>query len=307
MKSLASILSIYFVGLFSVAHAQDVAEKKVVITGARFIYPLIEKWISEYKEANPSVKVVIDPRTTVDPSKFDLLIEAYESEKVTEDREYLYLGKYAILPVANASSKFAKIYGGKGLTRDLLEQAFFHNIFDAKESELKAEFTVYTRLQKAGAPTTFARYFSFDQGQIKGKGIAGSDEHLIKAVLGDSTGITYNSPGLLYDLQTRTVRPGLSIIPVDADDNGRVAKDEKFYANLDELLTRLEEDTEIKNIPTEYFHLSLPKHGYNPEALKFLRWVIQNSQDDLHAFGFLKPDQKRFNAEKEKFEQFALK
>jgi len=73
------------------------------------------------------------------------------------------------------------------------------------------------------------------------------------------------------------------------------------------LLTRLEEGSEIKNIPTEYFHLSIAKHGYNPEALKFLRWVIQNSQEDLHAFGFLKPDQKRFNAEKEKFEQFASK
>ena len=307
MKLLTSILSIYFVTLFSVAFAQDSPEKKVVITGARFTYPLVEKWISVYKEANPSVKVVIEPRTTTDPSKYDLLIEAYESEKVTDAREYLYLGKYAIVPVANASSKFAKIYGDKGLTRDLLEQAFFHNIFDAKESELKAEFTVYTRLQKAGAPTTFARYFAFEQGQIKGKGIAGSDEHLIKAVLADSTGITYNNPGLLYDLQKRTVLPGLTVIPVDADDNGRVSKDEKFYGNLDELLTRLEEDTEIKNIPTEYFHLSIPKHGYNPEALKFLRWVIDNSQEDLHAFGFLKPDQKRFNAEKEKFDEFASK
>jgi len=307
MKSLALILSIYFAGLSSIATAQNSVEKKIVITGARFTYPLVEKWIKEYKEANPAVKVVIEPRTTTDPSKYDLLIEAYESEKVTEDREYLYLGKYAIIPVANASSKFAKFYGDKGLTRDLLEQAFFHNLFDSKESDLKAEFTVYTRLQKAGVPTTFAQYFGFEQEKIKGKGIAGSDEHLIKAVLGDSAGVTYNNPGLLYDLQKRTVLPGLAIIPVDANDNGHVSKDEKFYDNLDALLTRLEEGSEIKNIPTEYFHLSIAKHGYNPEALKFLRWVIQNSQEDLHAFGFLKPDQKRFNAEKEKFEQFASK
>lgn len=188
----------------------------------------------------------------------------------------------------------------------MLEQIFFHNIFDAKESEIKEPFTVYTRLQKAGAPTTFARYFSFEQKQINGKAIAGSDEHLLKAVLKDSIGVSYNNLNLIYDLKKRSVLSGLAILPVDADDNGRITKEEKFYDNLDEVLARLEKD-ELKNIPLEYFHLSLPKHGYNTEALKFLLWVIQNSQNDLHAYGFLRPEQKRFANEKEKFEQLALK
>lgn len=284
---------------------QSEQRKKVVITGVRFAYPILEKWIDEYKEANPSVDIQIAPRTNVDPSQHDLLIEAYiKDESMKDDREYLYLGRYAVVPVANASSDFAGLYGEKGLTRDQIEQIFFHNIFDAKESEIKAPFTIYTRLQKAGAPTTFAKYFGFDQQQINGKAISGSDEHLIKALLKDSTGISYNNLGLIYDLEKRTVLPGLKVLPVDTDDNGRVSKEEKIYDNLDEVLSHLEQEN-IKNIPLEYFHLSIPKHGYNPEALKFLLWVIHNSQDDLHTFGYLKPEQKRFEREKEKFEQLA--
>jgi phosphate transport system substrate-binding protein len=301
------ILLILDLLLFSITYSQT--NKEIVITGARFTYPLIEQWIEKYKDANPSVKVRIEPRTTIDPSQYDLLIEAYEPEiEKKDDREYLYLGRYAILPVANASSDFAKYFQAEGLTGELIRQIFFHDIFSSadRNKEIKWPYNVYTRHQKAGAPKTFARYFGFEQHQIKGKAIAGADEHLIKAILKDSLGVSYANLGLVYDLKSRSPLEGLSILPVDSDDNGRVSKDEKVYWNLDEVITSLEQKN-LNNIPVEYFHISIRKRGYNPEALKFLLWVIPNSQEDLHAFGFLKPEQKRFDSEKEKFEQLALK
>lgn len=305
MKTILIVVLLYVIPC-QCAFSQATPDKKVVITGARFTYPILGKWIDAYKKAHPEITIHIDPRTTTDPSQFDLLVEAYEGG-IKEDREYLYLGRYAVLPVANSKSELAKSYGDKGLNAASIKQLFFHDIYASKDkdSEIKSSYTVYTRLQKAGAPTTFARYFGYEQHQIKGKSIAGADEHLIKALLKDSTGVSYNNLGLLYDLTTRTVLPGLTILPVDADDNGRVSKDEKFYNNLDEVLAHLENQP-VKNIPVEYFHISIRKHHYNPEALKFLQWIIENSQDDLHAFGFLKPEPKRFQSEKEKFKQLSL-
>src|SRR5882757_5125847 len=105
MKSFISTIVLYFLVLFaSSLFAQDEA-KKIVITGVRFSYPLVEKWIEAYKVANPGVQVVIETRTTTDPAKYDLLVEAFEPEKEVKDtRDYLYLGRYALLPVANANS-----------------------------------------------------------------------------------------------------------------------------------------------------------------------------------------------------------
>lgn len=304
MKSFISILTIYFLVLSAASVFAQTNDKKVVITGVRFSYPLIEKWIEAYQVANPGVNVVIETRSTTDPAKYDLLIEAYEPEKqIKESREFLYIGRYALLPVANAKSPFANEFGEKGLTSDLIKQIYFNDIYadKKKQKEIKSSFTIYTRLQKAGAPVTFARYFGYEQANIKGKAISGADEHLVKALLKDSTGISYNVPGLLYDLKTRQPITGLSIIPVDVDNNGKVSADERFYDNLDTVLDKIEEG-ELKNIPVEFLHLSIAKSSTNEEALKFLQWVARNGQDALASYGFLKLDSKRLQAEKAKFD-----
>ncbi|HEY9044253.1 MAG TPA: hypothetical protein VIN08_00070 [Ohtaekwangia sp.] len=309
MRSFISVVIVYFLLLLaSAALAQETSKNKVVITGVRFAYPLVEKWIKDYKADNPSTEVIIETRTTTDPAKYDLLIEAYEPEKSVKDtRDYLYIGRYALLPVANASSAFAKTYHDKGLTNALIKQLYFHDILADKDKkqEVKVPYTIYTRLQKAGAPVTFAHYFGYEQQNITGKAIAGADEHLIKALLKDSTGVSYGTLGLVYDATTRKPLRGIAILPVDLDDNGRVADSEKIFDDADAVIARLESEEKSKNIPVEYLHLSLSKVNTNPEALKFLLWVIDHGQNDLHAFGYLKPELRRFEIEKEKFEQRA--
>jgi phosphate transport system substrate-binding protein len=297
------VFLIYFLVLFaSAAFAQPASNGKVVITGVRFAYPLVEKWINDYKTINPSVQVSIDPRSTVDPANFDLLIEAYEpNQNVKDSREFFYFGRYALLPVANSTSEFAKNYGTKGLTEKQIKEIFFQDIFAEKKNkgQITSPVTIYTRLQRAGAPITFAHYFGFEQQNIKGKAISGSDEHLIKALLKDSTGVSYASLGLLYNSETRKVSDGLTVIPVDQNGDGRISNDEKQVNDVDALVAKLESH-ELKNIPVEYLHISISKTNTNQEALNFLIWVFNQSQNDLHHFGYLNHDPQRFQKEKEK-------
>ena len=299
MRSLISILILYFLLLFvsSIGYAQQPPAKKVVITGVRFAYPLVEYWIKEYKSFNPGVEVIIDSRTSVDPANYDLLIEAYEAEAKPE-RDYTYIARYALFPVANSKSAFAKIYSEKGLNEAIIKQVFFEDVYADKDTELniRAPYTIYTRVQKAGAPVTFARYFGFDQKSIGGKAIAGADEHLVKSVLKDSTGVTYAPLGLLFDLASKKPAEGLTILPVDANGNGRVNDEEKFYTSLDQVITRLEDESQkTKNIPVEYIHVSIKKENRNPDATAFLNWIAQHKSESLHEFGFLKLDAEKLN------------
>jgi phosphate transport system substrate-binding protein len=279
----------------------------VVITGVRFAYPLVQKWIDEYNKVNPDVQIIIESRGTNDPSKYDLLVEAYEPEEaIKKTREYVYVARYAVVPVANSQSAFAKTYSDKGLNEGLIKQIFFHDMFADKENEveIKAPFTVYTRLQKAGVPITFTKYFGFQQKDIKGKAIAGSDEHLLKAVLRDSTALSYFPLSIAYDRTTGKPVQGLTVLPVDLNGNNKVNDEEKFYDQLASVLEHLEEKgSKNHNVPAEYLHLSVDKNNPNTKAVEFLRWVIQNGQKDLHAFGYLLPEVSRFD--KEKFEAFA--
>jgi phosphate transport system substrate-binding protein len=285
-------------------------DKIVIVTGTRFAYPLVQKWIDDYNKTNPSAQIIIEARGSADPSTYDILIEAYDQdEEVKKNREYVHIARYAILPIANSNSAFAKHFSDKGLNQDLINQLFFHDIYADKDKEtnIKEPYTIYTRLQKAGAPIVFTKYFGYEQKDIKGKAIAGSDEHLLKAILRDSTGVTYLPLTLIYDHHTKKPHDGLTVLPVDLNGNGRINDEEKFYGDLSTVIERIEgtNPKDIKNIPIEYLHLSVDKRNVNSAAIEFLRWVINNGQDDLHDFGYLTPEPSRF--EKEKFEQFASK
>ncbi len=288
----------------SATEASRKQNRIVAITGVRFAYPLVQKWIDDYNKLNPEVQLIIESRGANDPSKYDILIEAYEPDAETKKkRDYVYVARYAILPVANSQSGFSKLYADKGLHAELIKQIFFDDIFSDKKSDdaIKTPFTVYTRLQKAGAPITFANYFGYQQKDIRGKSIAGADEHLLKAVLRDSTGVSFAPLNLIYDLKTGKPIEGLTILPVDLNGNGKVSADEKFYSDLESVVQQFEGKTqkELANVPTEYLNFSIDKRSDNPEATAFLQWIIQHGQEDINAFGFLKPEQKRSEKEKQ--------
>jgi phosphate transport system substrate-binding protein len=285
----------------------ETKRKVVVVSGTRFAYPLIQIWIDTYNEVNPDVQIIIEARGSADP-QYDILIEAYEQpEEVKVKREYVYIARYPILPVANQKSAFAKIYSDKGLNRALIHHLYFHDLFADSEKEIKIKepFTIYTRLQKGGAPIAFTKFFGFEQKDIKGKAIAGADEHLLKAIIRDSTAVSYLPLTLVYDHASRKQTSGLIVLPVDLNDNGKVSDEEKIYADLASLIGKLEnsEPRELKNLPIEYLHLSVDKKGATPEAVAFLKWVMENGHKDLHHLGYLLPQTTK--KEKEKFEQFA--
>ena len=296
--------------LFSPAWAQNGNDKKsttesesgtspkvVVVTGNRFSYKLVQKWIDDYRKVNPEVQIIIESRGSNDPANFQILAEAYPpDEAVRKNREYINVARYAVLPVATSNSEFANRFSDKGLNEGLIKQIYFNDIYADKEKleHIAAPYTVYTRLQKAGVPLVFARYFGFQQRDIKGNVIAGADEHLVKALLNDPNGVTYLPLTLAYDHQTRKPNQGISVLPVDLNGNGRVNDEEKFYADLDKVIEQLEskQADELKNIPIEYLHLSVDKQTTSPESVAFLKWVSENGQRYLHEFGYMLPETK---------------
>lgn len=292
----------------ALGYSQTTKKQVVIVTGVRFAYPLVQKWIDDYYQLNPDVQIIIEARGSTDPRQFDILVEAYEQdEAVRKTREYAYVARYAVVPVANSESEFAKVYESKGLNAQLIKQLFFEDLFKdvEKDERILAPFTTYTRLQKAGAPSVFAQTHGFEQKDIKGKAIAGSDEHLLKAILRDSTAISYLPISLAYDLNTRQALRGLTVLSADLNANGKVSDDEKITGNLDNLIARIEgsNDKDIKGLATGYLHLSVPKEGASEEAVDFIRFVIDNGGTSLRQFGYALPDEGR--VDKSKFKPLA--
>lgn len=291
------------------AKAQD--KNKVIITGSRFTYPLVNKWIEEFKKANPTVQFHLIPRGTPNVDSANFIINAHElsPEEIRSGYKVVNIARYTLLPVANAKNPLVPKFQKEGIEEKDLKTLFFKkydplsHLDEAKEKEKnknKYQPTLYTREQKACAPTTFARNFGFEQADILGKPIAGDDNHLILAVQKDTNGITYNNLGFIYDRTTRKVQKKLEVIPLDLNGNGKLDSDEKFYDTLDQVIEAAEKNANPE-LATGYINISYPsdhKENYKNLSL-FLTWVLNDGQKFNHEFGFLNLQEEILSKQKE--------
>ena len=293
--SLIVLISLFYLNGF----AQTKDNGKVLLSGTRFTYPIVEKWISEFKKTYPEVEVRILPRKTSSADSANLIINAHQlsPEEVKEGYEFVNIGRYVLLAVSNNNNPQNEAWLKRGLKESEIKSLFFENknYFEegTKNSKKKPAFTatVYTREEKACAPIAFASHYGFLQTNIKGKSVSGDDKYLLYALKKDSSGITYNNAGYVYDLKSRTVLPGITVIPYDLNENGKTDVNESFYSNLDDLIASVESG-KSSAIPVEKINISYPKTftSANNNLKLFLDYVLTEGQKFNHEFGFVNLD-----------------
>jgi phosphate transport system substrate-binding protein len=302
------IFILFFFSLFNI-YAQNAGNGKVIITGSRFTYPLLEKWISEFKKQYPDVPFRIIARGGPHVDSANLIINAHvlKPEEIRAGYKVVNISKYSLLPVTNSKNPGLKDWAVNGIKEKQFKKLFFEKVDplapkkeEKKENNGAYKPVLYTRLEKACAPTTFARNFGFEQADILGKQIGGDDKYLITAIERDTNGLTYNNLGMIYDLSTRKIKTGLAILPLDLNGNGKLDTDENFYASLDEVIDRLEKK-KYSEIVTEYVNISYPAtvDDSNKNLVLFLNWILENGQQYNHEFGFLNFEKEKLIQQKE--------
>jgi len=273
-----------WLGLFASAPAQP--SRTIRITGTRLAYPIFQKWADEYTKLHPEVKFQV---SKVPADSADLLIVSYtlRPADVKEGQAVIALTRYAQLPVVSSRRPDVAALQAKGFS----ESAFRQVYFSGRQENIPSlyTFTVYKRQQPACASIAFANHFGSGQQDIKGKGVTGDDRDLLAAVKRDSSGISYNNLGFLYDLNTRKPVDSIAIIPIDLNENGRTDADENIYASLDEVLGFIER-THHPRIPLENVNVLIRKNNPDGEVTAFLQWVLSTGQQYNHAYGFINLD-----------------
>ncbi len=296
-----------FLGLsFFVSMAQERKSAGVVISGEPLAESLVNQWIKDYKGEGKQA-IVFEARA----KKSDVSIEFLDSQKSnTKGTAYFSVAKVAILPVAVSHSGIAVELGKKGLTEETLKSLFFEDFFPASGNSAidGIPHEIYTRLGDKGVPVLFSRFFGFDPLNIKGKAIGGNDLHVLRAMGNDANAVSFNALNLLYDNVGRKPIKGFEILPVDLDGNGKVSKEEAFYTDLDQVLQRLQEidPKDLKNIPVGQLQIAINLETAGSEALSFLKWVLENGQLSLSKYGFLSPEAKVLEKQRNTIDDLVL-
>lgn len=270
------------------ASENKTVEEPVIISGTKFTYPLIEKWITEYAKVNPNSKIQIMPKLAAGETA-DLTIIAHQpaANEIKQNQELIFAGKYALLPVTNTNNPILTSVK-KGLNKKEIDKLFFDVVdYDAEPTNEKPKYkaTIYARDNKACTSNALANYFGRQTTEIRGKKVLGDDIFLLSAVKKDSIGLAYNNLNYLYDISSRKLKEGLALLPLDLKKEAK----EILTGNLDYVIDVLE-DNRIETIPVENIGFVYSSTNISNDVSDFLKWVLTEGQQFNHEKGFLNLD-----------------
>ena len=265
--------------------------EKVTLRVPNFARPLVEKWVAEYQKTNSGVdfQFVSGKSQTSD-----------NTISLTTQSDAVLFARYAVLPVTTRQSEAQELIGSHRLNAKKLKQLFFvKDELDDEQKESKAEqrLHIITGNSQLSASRLLAAHFKQETANYKGKKIQGDDSFLTTAISRDPLSITVNSLSNVFDLESRHLRQGLSLLPLELDKQGRQVLSE---GSLDDIIALLEQEqyTEIPvgKIGLEYNHA-------NPILTSFAHWVLQNGTQYVHQYGLLSLPQKELTTQQHRLEQ----
>ncbi|KAA6333320.1 hypothetical protein EZS27_018250 [termite gut metagenome] len=274
------------------------------INGSKFVLPIVEKWINEYKKEHSGITFQIENQSNKKGALS--IIVSHPEEEELQSQTIVFAGRYALLPITNPKNPLLN-NTRKGLNKKEVKSILFEkDILDdedyTEEKKSKYETNVYSRVDKqGGASTALANYFDTNLSRIKGKKILGDEIYILNEIKKDSIGFAYNSLNYIYNLQTRNLKPELSLVPLNIKSK---QKDVLYFSKIDEVITLLENE-EIDLVPVESFGFIIEEKN-NLEIISFLKWVLFNGQKYNNELGFLKLDDKTFALQKNRVEDNKL-
>lgn len=258
------------------------------INAPRFVRPLLEKWIEEYKKVAPQANFAI-AKTAANRQNSTLNIQLTDKNSHNDvARKTFYFGSYAILPVTAKNSEAAKVLSNQELNTKKIKSIYFEN--DDLEDDTKAsgkkknsKLTVYTGNSNQSVAQSFAAHYGKDVSSFKGKRIVGDDQFLNSAIANDPQGITFNALGNIYDLGTRKLKDNLTLLSLAVNKNQREALGEN--STLDDLIRVLENEKDSE-IPVAKVGISYSNDDV--VAVQFVAWIEAEGERYNHQFGLLK-------------------
>lgn len=281
----------------------------ISISGAWALYPMVLKWVEEFKKLHP--KVTIDVQAGgAGKGMADVLSGMADLGMVSRDihPEEMARGALAVavtkdgvVATLSARNPYLAEILKKGINRRPLTDIWTDDKAvtwgQVLGTSVAAPVRVFTRSDACGAGETWAAFLGKKQEELGGIGVYG-DPGVADAVRREPLGIGYNNINFAYDPKTLKPFDGLVIAPIDLDGNGRLDEAERFYATRDDITAAI-----AKNIypspPARDLYLVAKGKPAKKAVVQFLRWVLADGQKYVPETGYipLAPDKLKAGAD----------
>lgn len=273
-------------------------ENTITISGAFALYPLAVKWRKEYRKVHPEVRVDIvaggagKGMADALSGNMDLGMVSRDINKEEEKNGAFEISvtKDAVLPVCNENNPAIQTLLKRGLSKEDFQNIYLTGKYktwgDVLKNGDKNPVLAYTRADAAGAPESWAKYLGKQQEDLLGIGIFG-DPGIAEAVKKDVFSIGFNNLTYVFDLNTRKPYPGIKVIPIDINNNGKIDPDENFYDNLDSLTANIM-NGKYPSPPARPLYFVSQGKPKDKNVKEFLKWILTDGQKYVVEVGFIR-------------------
>ena len=219
--------------------SQQQTQKKISVSGAFALYPLMVQWAEKYQAANPNVLIDVSAGGA-GKGMSDALAGAVDigmvsreiAQEETDQGAYgIAVTKDAVFGTVSASNPYLADILKQGLSQKILSGIFLTGEITTwgqalGKPEITDEIHVFTRSDACGAGEMWVKYMGGKkQEELKGIGV-NADPGVLEAVIKDPLGIGYNNLNYAFDLKSGKPVNGAGVVPLDINENGTVDPDE---------------------------------------------------------------------------------
>lgn len=269
----------------------------ISISGAFALYPLTVKWAEEYQKLHPEVSIDVSAggagkgMTDVLSGMVDLamLSRTVSTEETANKAWSVTVARDAVITIVNSSNPCIHDILEQGLTRIQFTDIYVKNKIvswnQLKPSAGNGKIEIYTRSDACGAAEIWAKYLGSNQESLAGTGVFG-DPGISDAVMHDKFGIGYSNVIYVFDTKTRKPYTGLTVIPIDINNNGKIDITEDFCKSLDSLMNAISSN-KYPSPPARDLYLISKEKPVQKTTLDFLNWILTDGQKYVHEAGFV--------------------
>lgn len=315
MKKLTSyFFALLVIGSLSVnkasSQAKDDLKGNISISGAFALYPLTIRWAEEFRKIHPDVKFDISAggagkgMTDALAKMVDIGLVSREinPEEVKKGAFAIAVTKDAVVATVSAKNPNIKDILANGIDRDAAINIFVTGKVktwgQAIGTKSAVPIRVYTRSDACGAGETWAKYLGKKQEDLLGVGVFG-DPGLAQAVTKDPSGIAYNNIGYAYDAKTKQPNPGVKVVPLDVNNNGKIDPEENFYNTMDEIVNAIATG-KYPSPPARDLYFVTSGKPVKKELVEFIKWSLTEGQKYVLESGYINISKEKLAAGLEK-------
>ncbi len=271
---------------------------KIYVSGAFALYPMMITWSEEYQKIHPGITFEISAggagkgMTDALSGMVDIGMVSREIHPEEEEQGACFVAvtRDAVLGTINNENPSAEAILSRGITRSDLKKIYIEDSVTnwGQLSGLEGTDTIinrYTRSDACGAADVWADYIGgYNQEDLGGTAVFG-DPGLADAVGADPFGFGYNNVNYAYDPTSSMPVRGITILPLDLNQNGMIDSDEDFYTTRADLMDAIA--TGIYPSPPARDLYFVTKDSFSGPTKKFVEWVLSDGQQFVTEAGYI--------------------